>query len=574
MTAASTFPRLSSVARGEQPADLLLRNARLINVFNATIVKTDVAVADGRVVGVGPYEALTQVDLENRFLAPGFIDAHVHIESAMVAPAQFAKAVVTHGTTAVVADPHEIANVLGTTGIDYMLEASEQLPVHFFFTLPSCVPATHMETSGANLDASALSAYVQHPRIVALAEMMNFPGVIFSDERVLAKIALMKRAGKPLDGHAPGLSGRGLSAYLLPGIASDHECTSTQEAEEKLSMGMHIMIREGTGARNLDQLLPIITPQTARRMMWCTDDRHPQDLLGHGHIDQMLRRAVRAGVDPLIAIQIATLNPAEYFRVNDVGAVAPGRWADFAILDDLSDPVVRQVYCRGRLVAQDGQLLNENFPEKAVTVPSAMRVPLERLNLRIPAQGPRVRVIESRAHQIITGSSIDEPFVIEGNAESDPRRDLLKIAVIERHHGTGRAGLGFIRGFGLQRGALASSVAHDSHNIIVVGCSDQDMQAAVSELATMGGGLVVVENGILSARLPLPLAGLMSDQPMAAVQRELEDVLQAARRLGCRLPDPFMTLSFMALPVIPALKITDRGLVDVEKFAIVQLFLE
>lgn len=565
---------LNRIARGDAPADLLLRNGRMVNVFLGEVVETDVAVAGGRVVGFGPYEALATVDLKGGFLAPGFVDAHVHIESAMVTPAQFARTVVARGTTAVVADPHEIANVLGTAGIDYMLEVSETSLLHFFFTLPSCVPATDMETSGARLDADAIRPYLDHPRIVALAEMMNFPGVIYGDSAVMAKIEAMKRTGKPLDGHSPGVSGRSLCAYLLPGIGSDHECTTAAEAREKLSAGMHIMVREGTGARNLDTLLPVITPRTARRMMWCTDDRHPQDLLSQGHIDGMVRRAVRSGLDPMIAIQMATLNPADYFHLNDIGAIAPGRWADFVVFDDLQDPVVRQVYCRGRLAAEGGKLLDTSADGAGPTLPKAMNIALAHLDFRLPAGGRRIRVIETIPHQIITGSSLAVAHIVDGNAESDPGNDLLKIAVVERHHGTGGMGMGFIRGIGLKSGALASSVAHDSHNVVVTGTNDADMHTAVAELRSLGGGLVVVDKGNVLAELPLPVAGLMSDQSTYTVNQGLERLLRAAHGLGCRLPDPFMTLSFMALPVIPALKITDKGLVDVEKFELVPLFMD
>lgn len=552
--------------------DLLIRNARLVNVFIGEVVEADIAVADGYVVGFGNFEALATIDLNRRYLAPGFIDAHVHLESAMVAPAQFARAVLPHGTTTVVADPHEIANVLGTAGIEYMFAASKNLPLNVYFTLPSCVPATDMETSGARLDADALKPYVHHPRIVALAEMMNFPGVIRAEAEVLAKIEAMKNAGKPLDGHAPGLTGRALHAYLLPGIASDHECTSPQEAKEKLAAGMHIMVREGTSARNLNDLLPIITPKTARRMMWCTDDRHPHELMVEGHVDGMARRAVQSGLDPVVAIQMATLNPAEYFKLKDVGAVAPGRRADFVILNDLKDPVASQVFFGGRLTAEEGRWIDGSYPATAVSVPSAMHVPLNHLNFSVKALGRNIRAIEIIPHQIITRNITAAARIVKDHAEADPERDLLKIAVVERHHGTGQTGIGFIRGFGLKVGALASTVAHDSHNIVVVGIEDTDIRTAVAELVAMGGGLVAVQRGRVAARLPLPIAGLMSDQPMASVCTGLEDLMAAARHMGCLLPDPFMTLSFMALPVIPSLKITDKGLVDVEKFAIVPLF--
>jgi adenine deaminase len=564
--------RLIAVARGDAPADLLIRNTRLVNVFAGEVIDCDIAVVDGYVAGFGACDARRTVDLQNRYLAPGFIDAHVHIESAMVGPAQFARAVLPRGTTAVVADPHEIANVRGLDGIAYMLDASRHLALSVFFSLPSCVPATPLESAGAVLEADALAPLMTHPRVVALGEMMNFPGVISGDSGVLAKLDLAAGAGKPVDGHAPGVRGRALNAYLAAGIGSDHECTSIAEAAEKLAGGMYIMVREGSGARNLDALLPLITPRSARRMMWCTDDRHPHDLLAEGHIDGMVRRAVRAGLDPVTAIQMATLNPADYFGLKALGAVAPGRRADFVILDDLADPVVRQVYAAGRQVAEDGVLIDAAVPEKMHAAPSRLNVDPLALDFSIPARGRTMRVIEAVPDQIVTRAAVDAPTIRDGLAVADPRRDLLKIVVVERHHATGRMGRGFIRGFGLTRGALAATVAHDSHNLIAVGAVDADLRAAAAHLVSLGGGLVVVADGRVTADLPLPIAGLMSDRPVEAVRDRLDDLLAAARQLGCLLPDPFMTLSFMALPVIPALKLTDRGLVDVERFEIVPLF--
>ena len=577
---AALVQNLLQAARGQRPVDLLLCNVRLVNVFSGAVVATDLAIAGGRVVGFGPYPAVTTVDLGGSYVAPGFIDAHVHIESAMLSPSEFARAVLPRGTTAVIADPHEIANVAGIKGIDYMLTAGARAPLNYYFSLPSCVPASPLETAGAKLSTEALRPYLNHPLIVGLAEMMNFPGVLHADPDVLAKIAAMHHAGKPVDGHAPGLSGRDLNAYLIPGIGSDHECSTAQEAREKLAAGLHIMVREGTGARNLDALLPVIDARTARRMMWCTDDRHAHDLMVEGHIDALVRRAVRGGLDPIIAIQMATLNPAEYFGLRHVGAVAPGRRADLVVMDDLGDPVVRQVYRGGRLVAEQGRLLpsagldTASGDAKAEKPRGAVRLTLERLDLRVPARAKRMRVIEALPDQIVTRSASAEPLVVDGQVIADPGRDLLKIAVIERHHGTGRTGLGFIRGFGLKTGAIASTVAHDSHHLIVVGAGDADICAAVAALADMGGGLVVVEQTRVVARLALPVGGLMSDQPLAQVCRAMDDLLAAARRLGSNLRDPFMTLSFMALPVIPALKITDHGLVDVAAFKIVPLFLD
>jgi adenine deaminase len=490
----------------------------------------------------------------------------------MVAPAEFARAVLPRGTTALVADPHEIANVLGTAGLDYMLNAAGHLPMEIYYSLPSCVPATAMETAGAKLSATDLRPYLRHPRIAALAEMMNFPGVIHADPEVLAKLSGMRSAGKRLDGHSPGLSGKALSAYLTPGIASDHECATAAEAAEKLAAGMHIMVRQGTGARNLADLLPLINDRTERRMMWCTDDRHPHDLLAEGHIDSMVRQAIHGGLDPITAIRMATLNPAEYFRLDHIGAAAPGRRADLTIFDDLNDPVVRQVYVGGRVAAEAGRLTVQIPATAKSSAPEAMRVPLEQLDLRIPAQSGRLRVIEVVPGQIVTRAVLTEARVENGEAIADTSRDLLKLAVVERYSGAGATGLGFVKGFGLKHGALASSVAHDSHNIIAVGATDADLLPAIRRVVEMGGGLSAVADGRVQAELPLPIAGLMSDQPVAAVRDGLDILIAAARRMGSTLPDPFMTLSFLALPVIPALKLTDKGLVDVNRFEWVSLF--
>lgn len=568
---ARSYSQLIEVAQGDRPADLVFKNARLVDVFSGTIRQTDIAVAFGCIAGLGEYQAKQTVDLKESFVAPGFIDAHVHIESSMTGPVGFARAVLPRGTVAVVADPHEIANVLGTFGIDFMLAAAEDQPMGIYYSLPSCVPATTMETAGATLSAADLLPYVNHPRIKALGEMMNFPGVIAADPEVLAKLMAMGATGKPLDGHCPGLSGKELQAYVIPGIASDHECTSPAEAAEKLSAGMHIMIRQGTGARNLSALLPLISERTERRLMWCTDDRHPQDLLDEGHIDSMVRSAVQAGVDPILAIRMATLNPAEYFGLNHLGAVAPGRQADLVVFDDLKRPVIRQVYIKGCLAAENGCLTADIPQDLSPMAPSTMNVRLDALDFKIPASGNRMRVIEVVPGQIVTRASFHAPLVQDGLAVSDVRRDLLKLVVIERHHGTGARGMAFVQGFGLRQGALASSVAHDSHNIVAVGVTDEDVLCAVRRVVEMGGGLTAVSQGKVLASLPLPIAGLMSDQPMTVVRQDLDKLLAAATQLGSTLPDPFMTLSFLALPVIPSLKLTDQGLVDVELFKFVPL---
>lgn len=561
-------------ARGDMPVDLLLTNARIVNVFSGEIIPDHIAIANGHIVGFGAYTAKKTVDLGGRFVAPGFIDAHVHIESAMTCIAEFARAVAPFGTTTVVADPHEIANVLGIEGIEYMLRSSEDQPLKVYFTLPSCVPATDMETSGARLNAEDLAPLITHPKILALAEMMNYPGVIHCDRDVLNKIATAKVHRKPIDGHSPGLTGFDLCAYIASGVSSDHECTTAQEAHEKLTQGMHIMIREGTGAKNLKDLLPVVNDRTSRRMMWCTDDRHPHDLLEKGHIDTMVREAIRQGINPVIAIQMATINPAEYFGLSHAGAVAPGRFADMVVFSDLDTLIIEQVYLNGLLVAEDGHMSPQVETPVSLPAPVSMNVDTEQINFSIPVNAKHMRVMEVIPGQIITRELITEAAISKGLAVSDTSRDILKIAVIERHTGSGNMGKGFVKGFGFRQGAIASSVAHDSHNIIVVGVTDEDMQTAVEALATMKGGLAAACDNKICASLPLPIAGLMSYEPIHYLRNRLERLLHIAKGFGSPLDDPFMTLSFLALPVIPELKITDKGLVDVKQFKVVPLFVD
>lgn len=565
---------LIAAAKGEKPVDCLFTNARIINVFSNEIISSHIAVSGGFIVGIGDYPAIKTVDLKNRYVAPGFIDAHVHIESSMTSVAEFAKAIVCKGTTTVIADPHEIANVMGTAGLDYMLQASENLPVNIFFTLPSCVPATNMETAGADLSPEIIKPYLKHTRIVGLGEMMNFPGVIFRDDAVIQKITDTLAHNKPVDGHSPGLTGKDLNAYIAAGILSDHECISADEALEKLRLGMHIMIREGTGAKNLDDLLSVVNEKTAHRIMWCTDDRHPDDICKEGHVDFIIRKAIASGLDPITAIQIGTINPARYFGQKKLGAIAPGRKADLVVFTDLQNINAEEVYTSGQLVAAGGNVIKEGISNGLAHCPSTMNVKTGAFDFTIPAEKEKIRIIELVSGQVITRQRIDRVTITDQLAVSDSSRDILKIAVIERHKGTGNIGKAFVSGFGLTSGALASSVAHDSHNIIVVGTCDEDMIAAVRRIVEMNGGLAVVDDQKVVADIPLPIAGLMSTKPLKDVRSRIDIMINAARALGASVSDPFMSLSFLALPVIPELKLTDKGLFDVNQFTHVSLFID
>ena len=562
--------KLLAVARGDEPADMLLRNARLVNVHSGEIHDADIAIYDRWIAGLGDYKARDTIDLEGAHVCPGLIDAHVHIESGMVTVPEFARAVVPRGTTTVVTDPHEIANVFGIPGIRYMLDASEGLPLRVFVMASSCVPATDMETSGAKLGAADLEPLFDHPRVIGLAEVMNFPGVFLGVPEVLAKI---EAAGdRPIDGHAPGLSGPRLNAYAAAGIGSDHECTTLDEAREKLRLGFHIFIREGTAARNLDALLPLVTSDNAAFCSFCTDDRHPQDLIDEGHIDALVRMALDRGLDPLTAIQMATINTARYFGLRGLGAVAPGYRADLIVFEGFEKFSARLVYSDGRLVAKNGEYLGPR-PEAPTPPGSGVKVKWDAVNFEMPVgSSASARVIEAVPGQIITRQSVEELRIDDGHAVADPARDLLKIAVIERHRASGNVGVGFVRGFGLERGAIASTVAHDNHNIVVVGASDSDMLAAARAVAETGGGQAVVADGATLAAVPLSIAGLMSELPLEEVRDRVEQMTAAARELGGTLPDPLMTMSFLALAVIPELKITDLGLVDVTEFRLVPLF--
>ncbi|HEX5504146.1 MAG TPA: adenine deaminase [Thermomicrobiales bacterium] len=556
------------VAQGRRPADLALVGGRVVNVFSQEVEDTAVLVADGRVVALpadlGGYPAAREtLDLGGRFLAPAFIDAHIHLESAQLWVGEFARVTVPRGTGAVVADPHEVANVLGLAGVAALIEGARGLPQRIFFVAPSCVPASPRETSGAVLDAAALAPALDWPGVVGLGEMMNYPGVLAADPDVLAKLAAARARGLPVDGHAPGVGGAALDAYAAAGVMADHESTELAEARAKLRRGLFVMIRDGSTARNLDALLPLVTPATADRCAFVSDDRDAATLLHEGHLDALLRRAVAGGLDPLLALRLVTLNPARFWRLDGLGAVAPGYHADLVALDDLRDFRVALTLHGGRVVARDGAALFDAPAAPPATLRGTVRpAPLAPDALRLPDPGGEVTVVEALPGQIVTRRRRERPTVRAGMVVADPARDLLKLVVVERHRATGNVGVGLVRGFGLRRGALASSVGHDAHNLVAVGADDADIRAALAALVALDGGLVAVAGGEVLAALPLPLAGLLSDRPAAEVVAAQDRLEAAARDLGCAAPAPFALLSFMPLSVIPEVRVTDQGLVE------------
>ena len=562
-----------AVARGDAPADVLVKNARVLNVLSGEIHEADVAVAAGLVVGFSGREARQVVDAGGRYLCPGFIDGHIHIESTLLSPPVFAQAVAPHGTCAVISDPHEIANVLGLSGIEYMLACSRDLPVTCYFMMPSCVPATTMATSGARLGAVDVGAMLaRYPdRILGLAEVMNYPGVVAGDEDMLRKLRAAR--GKVIDGHAPGLTGRALDAYVTAGPGSDHECTELDEAREKLRRGLHIMIRQGSTEQNLDTLVPLVTAENAAQFSLVSDDRDPVDLSREGHLNALVRQAVSRGVPPLRAVAMASINPARYFGLRRRGAVAPGYRADFLLVDDLESFAISEVFLAGRSL-NDWEFADHS----CLTPPRAMRVggELTEASLAIPAKGARCRVIGLVPGQIVTEERLVDASVRDGLAVADPSRDIAKLAVVERHKATGNLGLGFVSGLKLTRGAVAGTVAHDAHNLIMAGVNDADMLLAARTLMVSGGGFAVVADGKVLAQVRLPVAGLMSDAPLEVVTGQLEALAAAYRQVSAAdaPAHPFMAMSFLSLEVIPTLKLTDQGLFDVTSFSRVGLFVD
>lgn len=553
--------RLIAVAAGREKADLVLKNAKYLNVFSNEFLSGDIAVANGLIAGVGKYDGKTEIDVSGKLVLPGFIDAHIHLESSMVTPAEFAKAVVAHGTTTVITDPHEIANVMGIDGVEYMIQASQNLPIDVHFMMPSCVPATEIDESGAELDCKDIDLYLDNKKVLGLAEMMNYVGVINGDKNVLSKIVTSQAHHKKIDGHAPELSGNDLNAYIAAGVYSDHECSTFENALEKLRKGQFIMIREGTAAHNLKALMPLLTQQYYSRCMFATDDKHPSDLLYGGHIDHIVKQALKNGADPIVALKTATHHAARYFLLNNKGAIASGYLADIVVVDNLEDFNVETVFKRGKLVF-DGEVkdfsaptVDEKLAEKCFdtfhldsVTPSSFKV------------DGKLGLIGLVGGELLTRNL--------GTADKiDVENDILKIACIERHKGTNHIGVGYVKGYSLKSGAVATSVAHDSHNIITVGCNDDDIAVAVNAINDSKGGIAVVENGKIKALLELPIAGLMSDEPLTTVNEKLENAKSSAYELGAdKSIDPFMTLSFLSLPVIPSLRITTKGVFDAENW--------
>lgn len=559
-----------NVARGLEKADLVIKNANIVNVLSEEIYKGDIAIVDGVIAGIGEnYSGEKEIDVNGAFVSPSFIDGHVHLESAMMLPKEFASVVLPAGTTTVIIDPHEISNVLGLHGISFMHEAVKNLPMDVYTMLPSCVPATPFETSGFDLNSYDLSLLIDKPWVLGLAEMMNFPGVLNLDNNVMAKLELAKSKEKRIDGHAPYLSGKDLCAYVASGVKSDHECTTPEEAIERIRLGMYVMIREGTAAKDLDALLPVLKNCNTRKCIFVTDDRHPSDL--KEHINGMVRRAVEAGVDPIKAIQVASLNTAEYFGLQNLGAIAPGYKADLLVLPDLKSFKPDIVMKNGNVIAHNGKLAVEIPQGEALAVRNSVNVrwitPEDfKISVNEPDGKIGVKALEVIPHQLITKSVETEALVEDGNAISNIENDTLKICVIERHRATGNIGKGFVKGFNLKCGAIASTVAHDSHNMIVIGTNDADMYTAAVALIKCKGGKVVVKDGEIISELALPIAGLMSDRKFDYVVDKCEELNQAAHSIGCELNDPFMTMGFLSLPVIPELKITDKGVFDTNKF--------
>lgn len=559
-------------AKGDEQADLVIKNAQIVNVLSEEIYQADVAIKDGIIAGIGTgYIGKKEIDATGKYISPSFIDGHVHIESSMLLPSEFSKMVVPSGTTTVVADPHEISNIIGLHGISFMREASKDLPLDVYMMLPSCVPASQYETSGFELNSYDLSMLIDSPWVLGIAEMMNFPGVINLDSEVLSKIKLGLDKRKRVDGHAPYLSNKDLCAYVAAGVTSDHECTIPDEAIEKLRLGMYIMIREGSAAKDLDALIPVLKECPTRKCIFVTDDRYPWAL--KRHINEMVSRVVKCGVSPVKAIQMASLNTAEYFGLKNLGAIAPGYKADMLLLDNLEDFIPQTVIKNGEVVAQNGEMVVDIKEKTLSSLRGTVNIRwLDKDDLKIKAESDTVKAIEVTSGLLVTKAVEAKVNIEDGYAISNIDDDVLKILVIERHKASGNIGKGFVKGFGLKSGAIASTVAHDSHNMIVIGTNDDDMLKAIKELVKSQGGKVIVNNGEVVAKLELPIAGLMSEQSAQYVIQKAEELKQGEKIVGCALDEPFMTMAFLSLSVIPELKLTDKGLMDVMNGKFTNLF--
>ncbi|MFS0955582.1 adenine deaminase [Enterococcus durans] len=563
------------IAGKKQLADLVIKNAKIINVFTKEVMEADVAICDGMIVGVGDYEGKQIYDAKNKYLVPGLIDGHVHIESSLLSPKEFAKVSLIHGVTSVVTDPHEIGNVAGSTGLDFMIDDARSVPMNIFVMLPSCVPVTPFETNGATLDAASFIPFLERPEVLGLAEVMNYQAVATNEATIIDKLRLMKNKNKKIDGHAAGIHGDDLNVYLAAGIRTDHEATTAEEARERLALGMYLMIREGTVAKDLHALYPAITPENSRRCLFVTDDKLIDDLVSEGSIDHIIRQVIQLGMDPLQAIQMATLNAAECFGLDHLGAIAPGYQADFFLTDDLTTLPIVDVFTQGNLVVEQGEIIQDRFPTQpnpfTDNLPAMNVKPLSNTSFALPIHSEQAHVIEIISNSLLTNDLIETVSVKDGFFEPSIENDWLKIAVIERHHQTGNIGVGIVKGFQLKDGALATTVAHDSHNIVVVGTNDEDMLYAANQLIKKGGGMIAVKAEKELACLPLPIGGLMSQDPFLEVNTQLVSLTKEAYKLGASQAfDPFLTLSFLTLSVIPELKITDKGLFSFSKFNLIE----
>lgn len=560
------------LAAGRERSELVLKNAQIINVFSAEIINGDVAINDGKIVGVGNYDGIKNIDLEGKFVIPGLIDSHVHIESAMVTPGEFARTIVPKGTTTIIADPHEIANVCGMKGIEYMLNCSEDIPLNVYMMLPSCVPATSIENSGAILKAEDLKKLINHERVLGLGELMDYPNVIKGKQDIIDKLIMADE--KIIDGHGPEIEGKDLNAYSMAGVRTEHECSTVEEMIDRLRLGMYILIREGSAARNLKSLIKGITTENSRRCLFCTDDKHPQDIIEEGHIDNNVRLAIKEGIDPIKAIQMATINAAECYGLQDIGAIAPGYRADLVVLDNLEEFSIEKIFKAGKLIAEENEpFFSVGYKEDNRVMDTVNVKKIESKDIAIPLEADDVNVIKLLSHSLVTEKVNRKVKIKNGLFQYDKEKDILKMAVIERHKNTGNIGLGLVENFKLKEGAIASTIAHDSHNIIVIGDNDEDMILAVNELNRVGGGITICSKGNILQTLSLPIAGLIAETSMESVNEQLKEMLNIAyEKLGVNKEiDPFMTLSFLALPVIPDIKLTDSGLFDVKNFKFIDI---